>query len=150
MRSDEMMRMESILGLPDSMIEPIDRGGTSSSNYTAADRTARRSLLIDNPESQPQIGVKRRASARQKNLFYHYYRQWCKKMIKFIQKRMAFKPSVPDDPRIFSPAKKRVILACLASGSSLNGFCSTVYVNMTKLAIVAQILNNFIIVSGDS
>ncbi|KAI9489170.1 major facilitator superfamily domain-containing protein [Zychaea mexicana] len=40
---------------------------------------------------------------------------------------MAFRPPVPTDPRLFSKSRKRWILACLALGSSLNGFCSTIY-----------------------
>ncbi|KAI8138759.1 major facilitator superfamily domain-containing protein [Fennellomyces sp. T-0311] len=44
-----------------------------------------------------------------------------------VKSRMAFRPPVPHDPRKFSKSRKRWILACLALGSSLNGFCSTIY-----------------------
>ncbi|CAO3685069.1 unnamed protein product [Rhizopus stolonifer] len=45
----------------------------------------------------------------------------------FIKKRMAFKPPVTQDPRLLSSLQKGLILACLSLGSSLSGFCSTVY-----------------------
>ena len=47
-----------------------------------------------------------------------------------VKSRMAFRPPVPHDPRLFSKSRKRWILACLALGSSLNGFCSTIYVSI--------------------
>lgn len=46
----------------------------------------------------------------------------------FVRSRMAFRPPVPHDPRLFSARQKRWILVCLAFGGSLNGFCSTIYV----------------------
>ncbi|KAL9538045.1 hypothetical protein MBANPS3_011242 [Mucor bainieri] len=48
-------------------------------------------------------------------------------VMRFMRTKMAFKTKVADDPRLFSPSKKRLILAALALGASLNGFCSTVY-----------------------
>lgn len=130
---DDSERTESILVLPESLLEPIDRGGTSSSNYTATEQNARQSLLIDNTHYQQELqetqtDMKRRVSTKQKNQLYFDCCQLFRNIGKSIKIRMAFKPSVPDDPRLFSPMKKRLILVCLASGSSLNGFCSTVYV----------------------
>ncbi|GAN10654.1 MFS general substrate transporter [Mucor ambiguus] len=48
-------------------------------------------------------------------------------VMRYIKTKMAFKVKVADDPRLFSPSEKRFILAALALGASLNGFCSTVY-----------------------
>jgi hypothetical protein len=49
-------------------------------------------------------------------------------LVKFLQTHMAFKPPVLHDPRLYSIKRKRMILACLALGSSLNGLCSTIFV----------------------
>ncbi|KAG1079278.1 hypothetical protein G6F42_023847 [Rhizopus arrhizus] len=48
-------------------------------------------------------------------------------VMSYMKSKMALKTRVADDPRLFSPTKKRLILAALALGASLNGFCSTVY-----------------------
>ncbi|KAL0146377.1 major facilitator superfamily domain-containing protein [Mucor lusitanicus] len=48
-------------------------------------------------------------------------------VMRYMKSKMAFRAQVADDPRLFSPNKKRLILAALALGASLNGFCSTVY-----------------------
>ncbi|KAL7315116.1 hypothetical protein PS15m_006610 [Mucor circinelloides] len=48
-------------------------------------------------------------------------------VMSYMKSKMALKTQVADDPRLFSPTKKRLILAALALGASLNGFCSTVY-----------------------
>lgn len=50
-------------------------------------------------------------------------------VMSYMKSKMALKTRVADDPRLFSPTKKRLILAALALGASLNGFCSTVYVS---------------------
>lgn len=122
-----------------SMLEPTDRAATSSSNYISLDHNnIRRSLLIDDdntrseaisnlPLSQQNI-IKRNISVKKNKQHYFDCCQLLGTIWAFIKIRMAFKPPVPDDPRLLSPAKKRIILACLACGSSLNGFCSTVYV----------------------
>ena len=57
------------------------------------------------------------------------------RITKIVKSRMAFRPPVPHDPRLFSKSRKRWILACLALGSSLNGFCSTIYVSIYKYII---------------
>jgi hypothetical protein len=89
------------------------------------------SLLIDivYQDELQQKYVKRRVSSKKNKQYYFNCCQLFRKMGRFIKTRMAFKPDVLDDPRLFSTKKKRVILACLACGSSLNGFCSTVYVS---------------------
>jgi hypothetical protein len=121
-----------------SFYEPIDRAATSSSNYTVIDHknNVRRSLLIDDDirsqqdESQlsrsQQNSIKRKISIKKNKQRYF---EILGNIATFIKTRTAIKPSVTDDPRLFSPNKKRLILACLACGSSLNGFCSTVYVS---------------------
>lgn len=50
-------------------------------------------------------------------------------VMRYMKTKMAFRAKVADDPRLFAPGRKRVILAALALGASLNGFCSTVYVS---------------------
>lgn len=50
-------------------------------------------------------------------------------LVRFLQTHMAFKPPVLHDPRLYSTKRKRLILACLALGSSLNGLCSTIFVS---------------------
>lgn len=130
-----------ILSADDSIIDPpIDRGGTSSTNYTATEQNVRRSLLIDNQS------IKRSTSStyhqqQKKNKVYHTCHQIMLKFKKFVETRMAFQPPVPDDPRLFSKNKKRIILACLAAGSSLNGFCSTVYVCFKKKITFVSLIN---------
>lgn len=59
-----------------------------------------------------------------------------KRLFRVIKKRMAFKPPVRSDPRLYTRKKKRWILACLALGSSLNGFCSTVYVKSEPISLL--------------
>ncbi|KAI7896717.1 major facilitator superfamily domain-containing protein [Mucor mucedo] len=128
-KEEEETPMESILILSpeddDSRLDPIDRGGTSSTNYTVTEQNVRRSLLINDDH------VKRSPSSssrqHQKNKRSFAYHRLFHKFKTSVQQRMAFQPSVPNDPRLFSKNKKRLILACLAAGSSLNGFCSTVY-----------------------
>ncbi|KAI9261098.1 major facilitator superfamily domain-containing protein [Sporodiniella umbellata] len=45
----------------------------------------------------------------------------------FFKNKIAIKPPVNQDPRLLSPFTKGTILVCLSFGSSLSGFCSTVY-----------------------
>ncbi|KAI8088705.1 major facilitator superfamily domain-containing protein [Halteromyces radiatus] len=59
--------------------------------------------------------------------YHHFMKRLWNRVLLFLQTHMAFKPPVPDDPRLFSIKKKRLILACLAMGSSLNGLCSTIF-----------------------
>lgn len=98
--------------LRDSLLIEID--------YNVLEQNNRKNSII----KKLSINKKRRSSF-DCHLFLH-------KVGRFIKKKMAFKPKIPDDPRLFSAKKKRLILACLACGSSLNGFCSTVYVRREK------------------
>lgn len=105
--------------------EPIDRAGTSSSSLQLA-----QSLLVDHADSSSDDP--KRGSSIHRKPKYTYWWAW-------IHTRMAFRPSVTDDPRLLSKGKKRLILACLALGSSLNGFCSTVYVSFLFLYTYSEI-----------
>ncbi|KAI9269748.1 major facilitator superfamily domain-containing protein [Helicostylum pulchrum] len=110
-----------------AFMDPIDsRPGTSSSHV-------RQSLLIDNLNYHETLGtplqcdIDRRDSSKRQQQLYFNVMQHPKTFWRWIKRKMAFKPTVSQDPRLFSKRKKQLILACLAAGSSLNGFCSTVY-----------------------
>lgn len=122
--------------LADSMV-----GGAGANNTLASSSrrdNMRDSLLIEMDDNvleqnnrkssiMKKLSInKKRRSSFDCHLFLH-------KVGRSIKKKMAFKPEIPDDPRLFSAKKKRLILACLACGSSLNGFCSTVYVKKKNL-----------------
>lgn len=137
----------------ESVIDPI--GVASTSNFETLTNTNEYynnnnsnfgdSFLIDtafyHDESQ-QKDIKRRASSKKSQQRYFGCCQLFKRFKIFVKTRMAFKPEVPNDPRMFSTSKKRIILACLACGSSLNGFCSTVSVSKIATAICFLILIN--------
>lgn len=116
-----------------AITDPIDsRPGTSSSHV-------RRSLLIDDLNYHETLGtplqsdIDRRDSSKRKQQLYFNVTQYPKSFWRWIKRKMAFKPTVSQDPRLFSKRKKQLILACLAAGSSLNGFCSTVYASILLL-----------------
>ncbi|KAI8048217.1 hypothetical protein BDF21DRAFT_203144 [Thamnidium elegans] len=113
-----------------AFMDPVDtRPDTSSSHI-------RRSLLIDNLDYHETLGIplqsdiNRRDSSKRQQQLYFNATQHLKTFWHWITRKMAFKPTVSQDPRLFPKWKKQLILACLAAGSSLNGFCSTVYVNI--------------------
>jgi hypothetical protein len=129
----------------ESSIDPVGVASTSNlenlintNKYYNNNSSFGDSFLIDtvfyHDESQ-QKDIKRRASSKKSQQRYFGCCQLFKKFKKLVKTRMAFKPEVPDDPRMFSTSNKRIILACLACGSSLNGFCSTVYVSKIATAI---------------
>ncbi|KAI9251829.1 major facilitator superfamily domain-containing protein [Phascolomyces articulosus] len=69
------------------------------------------------------------SSVIEKNKHNHHrqFQPLSARIMALVKSRMAFRPPVPRDPRLFSVGQKRWILACLALGSSLNGLCSTIY-----------------------
>lgn len=93
----------SSLDVQDSQHHPVYFSTTTSSSAAAADVAA--------------LDEKKRPCGRGR----------CQKLVQIVKSRMAFRPPVPSDPRLFPKSQKRWILACLALGSSLNGFCSTIY-----------------------
>ncbi|CEP16072.1 hypothetical protein [Parasitella parasitica] len=94
----------------------------------------RRSLLlknamsVDTPYEDPALTVHNNGAPRRgKQRAYYIINKCLVRSTGYIRSKMAFKPAVTDDPRLQSAARKRLILAALALGASLNGFCSTVY-----------------------
>lgn len=86
----------------------------------------RRSLLLRNAF---QVGTPYDTSTDRRRKRNECISICCHQVMSYIKTKMGFKAVVADDPRLFSPTKKRLILAALALGASLNGFCSTVYVS---------------------
>ncbi|CAO3627073.1 unnamed protein product [Mucor hiemalis] len=114
----------------DSIMEEAEASSTPTSSKRRDNM--RDSLLLDinntvSEKNNTKNAIIEKLSINKKRRSGFDCRLYFSKVGKFIKRRMAFKPEIPDDPRLFSPKKKRLILACLACGSSLNGFCSTVY-----------------------
>jgi hypothetical protein len=89
----------------------------------------RRSLLLKNAfqvGTPYDISTERRKQSKCNSIC-------CHQVMSYLKTKMAFKAVVADDPRLFSPTKKKLILAALALGASLNGFCSTVYVSFDNI-----------------
>lgn len=119
----------------DSIMEEAEASSTPTSSKRRDNM--RDSLLLDinntvSEKNNAKNAIIEKLSINKKRRSGFDCRLYFSKVGKFIKRRMAFKPEIPDDPRLFSPKKKRLILACLACGSSLNGFCSTVYVRREK------------------
>ncbi|KAI8343427.1 major facilitator superfamily domain-containing protein [Chlamydoabsidia padenii] len=66
-------------------------------------------------------------TSEDRNRSGRFFQTCWRAIVKFLQTHMAFKPPVLHDPRLYSIKRKRLILACLALGSSLNGLCSTIF-----------------------
>jgi hypothetical protein len=135
----------SALRVGSSSFTPIDRAGTNSINIIPLDTSKynmTRQLPIDEYHLSPcnvstfskdnqnsYTDTQTCAFVEQKK---RTCAQWVSKWTKFVKKKMAFKSDVTEDPQLYTPHKKRLILTCLALGASLNGFCATIYVILKK------------------
>jgi hypothetical protein len=148
---DKVQYDMTVLRADGSGIIFIDRAGTSSTNtlpFDSSKSNMKRSLLIENVYSNGHrsspysanmfsnnnqdgyTDIQRRVSLKKREQAKRVCHQWVSRFARFVKKKMAFKPDVTEDPHLYSSRKKRLILACLALGASLNGFCSTVYVKL--------------------
>ncbi|KAI8975402.1 hypothetical protein BDF20DRAFT_878444 [Mycotypha africana] len=124
---NEDYSQQTLLSTPQNDIRfPITHSVLANSSYTyIPTNEAIHANSSKQRTEQAALSVNGSNSGKTLNIFS----ERAAKLVRSMKRRMAFKQPVDSDPRLISPLNKRFILAALALGASLNGFCSTVYVN---------------------